>query len=232
MGAPSFNQSVNEPLHTFPSTRSLIQRDLASLHQRTMKRHVTISIFRYCPDKRQFTKSFDVNGASSDSVVPSEVWLEEYKKWNVFGGVVHPRFHDLSHLHYFNRKGLELSLRLQDELGDNVTVLPFLPIYRNVQVGGMECGWWHLKDMNYGFPVNIQKLPLSDSLKGEFMGWFRKLEGWEWINPEIQDEINDEGRVLQRKLLQELRPSDQGMKVARRTVKCDHALAEFSAGEY
>lgn len=201
-----------------------------TLHRRTMKRLVTISIFHYCPDKKQFTKNIDVQGNSADAVVPSEEWLEEYKRWNVFGGVVHPRFHTLSHLHYFNRKGLELSLRLQDELGeDNVQVVPFLPIYRNVQVGGTECGWWHLKDMNYGFPVNIQKLPLSDSLKGDFMGWFRKLAaGWEWLNPEIQDKINDEGRALQMRLLRELSPGDQAVQAARSHVKCGLNLPQYT----
>jgi hypothetical protein len=144
------------------------------------------------------------------SIQPSEEWLEEYREWNRFGGIVGvpPTFDSLQELRTFNTKGAELAERLQEELETNgtarkVMVAPFQPIYSNVAVGDVVCAWWHVKDMTYDFVIPIQKLPISDKLKEHFQAWrFRKFQGWR--DPEIRAELNLEGHALEDQLKYEL----------------------------
>lgn len=139
------------------------------------------------------------------TVALSEQWMEDYRAWNTFAKVEGaPVFDSLEELRAFNEKGAELAKRLQLELEDqNTIVAPFKPLYSNVAVGDAVCAWWHVKDMNYGVVIPIQKLPISDNLKSRFQCWrFRKLTGW--LDPEIRDELNLEGRDLEEHLLWEL----------------------------
>lgn len=144
------------------------------------------------------------------SIQPSEEWLEEYREWNRFRGIVGvpPTFASLHELRTFNAKGAELAERLQEELEMNgtarkVMVAPFKPIYSNVAVGDAVCAWWHVKDITYDFVIPIQKLPISDKLKAHFQVWrFRKLQGW--LDPEIRAELNLEGHDLEDQLKYEL----------------------------
>jgi hypothetical protein len=143
-------------------------------------------------------------------IQPSEKWLEEYREWNRFGGIVGgpPTFDSLQELRTFNTKGAELAERLQEELETNdtarkVMVAPFQPIYSNVAVGDVVCAWWHVKDATYDFVIPIQKLPISNKLKAHFQAWrFRKWKGWR--DPEIRAELNLEGHDLEVQLKYEL----------------------------
>jgi hypothetical protein len=151
------------------------------------------------------TDTKEIPAEQEATVTPSEQWMEDYRTWNTFGTVAGaPVFDSLEELRAFNGKGAELAKKLQLELEDqNTIVAPFKPLYSNVAVGDAVCAWWHVKDMNYGVVIPIQKLPISDNLKSRFQCWrFRKLTGW--LDPEIRNELNLEGRDLEEHLLWEL----------------------------
>lgn len=151
------------------------------------------------------TDTKEISAEQKATVTVSEQWMEDYSAWNTFGKVEGaPVFESLEELRVFNGKGAELAKRLQLELKDqNSIVAPFKPLYSNVAVGDAVCAWWHVKDMNYGVVVPIQKLPISDNLKSRFQCWrFRKLTGW--LDLEIRDGLNLEGRDLEEHLLWEL----------------------------
>ena len=174
-----------------------------------------VSILYYIPEAHRFSSSIHVedDARSNDNSIGkndfslSTTWIEEYKKWNVLANSGHPEFRSLPEIRNFNAKGVELSFMLREELGTQAYVQPFLPIYSNMSIGSSDiAGFWHLRDDNYGFPVSIQKLPISDALKGAFIRWFLRLESkWEWLDQEaVQEELNAEGCELQTKLSEEL----------------------------
>mmetsp|Transcript_4962 Transcript_4962/g.7523 ORF Transcript_4962/g.7523 Transcript_4962/m.7523 type:complete len:210 (-) Transcript_4962:90-719(-) len=176
-----------------------------------------VSILYFIPEAHRFSSTIhieddarpddDSNSNSDNEFLPSTTWTEEYKKWNILANAGYPEFRSLSEIRNFNAKGAELSSVLRQELGTQAYVQPFLPIYSNMSIGSSAlAGFWHLRDDNYGFPVSIQKLPISDALKGAFIRWFLRLEStWEWLDQRaVQEQLNTEGYELQTKLSEEL----------------------------
>jgi hypothetical protein len=130
--------------------------------------------------------------------------MEEYESWHeqVTEGTT-PVFKTLQELNEFNLKGKELALKLEGELGDSAIVEPYRPLYSNITVGDVIYGWWHARDENYGFPVCIQKVPVSDELKSDFQAWrFKKMKGW--LDHDTYHDLNEEGHKLEERIRQEL----------------------------
>jgi hypothetical protein len=177
-------------------------------------RKIEVSILCYDTNKHQMEPGIHVRyiGNTNDednspneiavTVEPSEKWNEDYAQWNCGAGP--PVFHYMKELRLFNEKGIELACRLRGELQDeNTTVVDFMPLYSNVAVGDAVCGWWHVKDMNYGVVIPIQKLPVSDLLKSRLAAW-KYIKGKGWNDPIKRHELDHEAHDLEEHLLWEL----------------------------
>lgn len=182
------------------------------------------------------------NECAFDEVIlqPSEEWMADYLQWNRFGRLpddpaediseeddpssLIPNFESLEELHQFNAQGFELTRRLQMELKQALTdnsdqpscaiqVAPFKPLYSNMAVGQVSA-WWHVKDLNHGFLVPVQRLPVSDQLKSRLQAFrcHKGMEFWKFNDPLTMEELHQEGRELQEDLLQELCPLEGGSR--------------------
>ena len=156
------------------------------------------------------TNIHENNQAVNDSVdtaatfEPSAKWKEEYAHWNCLG-CGPPMFHTIKELRRFNQKGTELVHKLRKEFrgNKNIVINDFTPLYSNVAVGDAVCGWWHVKDMDYGVVIPIQKLPVSDLLKSRLVVW-KSMKGKGWDDPIQLDELDHEAHDLEEHLLWEL----------------------------
>jgi hypothetical protein len=180
---------------------------------------IEISLLCYNEEKHQMEPSIQVRyvGDSHDvpstdrspAVKPSDEWGTDYYQWNCFDDVEGlPVFHTMKELRHFNKKGVKLANRLRNELqNETITVLPFKPLYSNVAVGDAVCGWWHVKDMNYGLVIPVQRLPVSDVLKSRLQAWKSlKLTGWD--DPVKKHGLDLEAHDLEEHLLWELNVVD------------------------
>jgi len=166
-----------------------------------------VSIFHYCQSKHRFS-SPHISRRSDEK--PSLDWLHDFHLWYHSSceescGDEQPSFDNIQDLQSFNRQGMELTKRLQQEL-PNVEVEPFQPVYDQVRV---TCGWWHLRDEKYGFPVSIQKLPVSDELKADFTLWRYLKDANCLVDETRRHELEEEGKALQERLYKELHQEDE-----------------------
>jgi hypothetical protein len=168
-----------------------------------MKQPKAVSVFRYSPEDRKFDSEFQLE----DGVQVSPEIVKDRLEWLEIGhcsegNCQQPCFESIHDLQNFNQKGLELTKRLEQELkGTDIKVEPFQPVYDEVKV---SCGWWHLRDEKYGFPVSVQKLPVSDELKADFSLWrFRKDQGC-LTDEETRKDLEQQGQELQERLFEEL----------------------------
>jgi hypothetical protein len=187
------------------------------------KKKIQVSILYYNQDRHHIEPHIHLRyvAASSDQeevdpptenaavLKPSDQWKQEYAQWNCFGNMTGPPvFHSVKELRCFNEKGIALANRLRKELrGEHVTIEPFKPLYSNVAVGDAVCGWWHVKDMNYGIVIPIQTLPISNVLKSRLCAW-KLIKGRGWDDPKKRHELDREARDLEEHLLWELNVVD------------------------
>lgn len=185
------------------------------------------------------------NECAFDEVIlqPSEEWMADYLQWNRFGRLpddpaediseeddpssLIPTFQSLEEVHQFNAQGYELTRRLQteleearknstDQLSCAIQVAPFKPLYSNMAVGPVSA-WWHVKDLNYGLFVPVQRLPVSDQLKSRLQAFrcHKGMEFWKFNDPTTMEALQQECRELQEDMLQEICPSEEGGKESR-----------------
>ena len=177
--------------------------------QMTMKQPKAVSVFRYSPEERKFDSELQLE----EGVQVSPEIVKDRLEWLEIGhcsegNCQQPCFESIHDLQNFNQKGLELTKRLEQELkGTDIKVEPFQPVYDEVKV---SCGWWHLRDEKYGFPVSVQKLPVSDELKADFSFWrFRKDQGC-LTDEETRKDLEQQGQELQERLFEELHKEEEG----------------------
>ena len=168
----------------------------------TTSNHQKLSIFRYSREKHCFLSS-DLCLTDGDEK-PSLHWQQDHDAWLQSCGN-QPAFDNIRDLQSFNQMGAELTKRLQREL-PNADVEPFQPVYDQMRV---TCGWWHLRDDKYGFPVSVQKLPVSDQLKADFSMWRHKKDDHCLADAESRRQMEEEGAALQERLYRELHQDDE-----------------------
>lgn len=206
------------PLLNVPTTSLNTRLGALSMQERIQQTAANddskkVSILFYSGEQHEFAPHLHIRvetKSSARSVSFDEAqlylsadWNNRYESWHKCFVAGRPTFLSLEELDRFNRAGFELSESLQDELGDEATVEKYRPIYSNVTVGDAVCGWWNLRDENYGFPISIQKMPVSDALKGDFMAWrTKKAKGW--LDPERRRALNEEGSKLELRIRAEL----------------------------
>jgi hypothetical protein len=161
-----------------------------------------LSIFRYSREKHCFLSS-DLCLTDGDEK-PSLDWQKDHDAWLQSCGN-QPAFDNIRDLQSFNQMGADLTTRLQREL-PNADVEPFQPVYDQMRV---SCGWWHLRDDKYGFPVSVQKLPVSDQLKADFSMWRHKKDDHCLADVELRRQMEEEGAALQERLYRELHQVDE-----------------------
>lgn len=168
----------------------------------TTNKQKKLSIFHYSQEKHCFSSS-DIC-LNDDDEKPSLDWQRDHDAWLQSCGN-QPTFENIHDLQSFNQMGVELTTRLQREL-PNADVEPFQPVYDQMRV---TCGWWHLRDEKYGFPVSVQKLPVSDQLKADFSMWRHKKDNHCLVDDDSRHELEVEGAALQDRLYQELHQDDE-----------------------
>ena len=133
---------------------------------------------------------------------PSNIWMEQYKQWNqkvqhfILNGCA-----SVLDLVRFNQEGIILRDTLQEELGDDIHIT-FTPVLGSIQVG---CTWWHIRDGHYRIPLNIQKLPVSNSLKSDFQIWNRQTSNNPcWLHDGYAARIYEQRRWFEERLSNEL----------------------------
>jgi hypothetical protein len=159
-----------------------------------------VSIFHYSPKDHRFSSS-----ELCLAECPSPDWVEEHHEWLTMHSNNTPSFDNIHDLHVFNQKGLELTKRLQEEF-PHIKIAPFEPLYDKLKV---SCDWWHLKDAKYNFPVSVQKLPVSNDLKADFMLWRIKKDDNCLLEDALRQELEREGQELQKRLYEELHQKDE-----------------------
>lgn len=162
------------------------------------------SIFQYSPSDHCFSFNRLPENASDDWRHDHDEWLQHTCKGDCVNDEERchqPCFHSIEELNSFNKTGRELSQRLEQEF-PTLDVEPFEPVYDQLRV---SCTWWHLRDEKYGFPVSIQKLPVSDELKADFSLWRYKKDEKCLSDAE---ELEKEGNELQKRLYEELHQDD------------------------
>mmetsp|Transcript_5129 Transcript_5129/g.8423 ORF Transcript_5129/g.8423 Transcript_5129/m.8423 type:complete len:204 (+) Transcript_5129:307-918(+) len=162
-----------------------------------------VSIFHYSPKDHCFSTSAELCLTDRLTDCPSSDWLNDHNQWLITSDA--PSFDSIQDLHLFNQKGVELSQRLQEEL-PHMKVAPFQPLYDKLLV---SCDWWHLKDEEYGFPVSVQKLPVSNDLKADFMLWRHKKDDHCLAEESMRLELEKEGQDLQKRLYEEMHQEDE-----------------------
>lgn len=155
-----------------------------------------VSIFEYSPKERRFS-----SGDRCLADCPSSDWIEDHNEWLTERTNATPSFEKIEELQSFNQTGAELTERLQEELPE-MKVAPFQPIYDSLKVSA--CNWWHLKDDKYGFPFSVQKLPVSNDLKADFVVWRNRKDDNCLAQASTRCELEQQGQELQKRLHDEL----------------------------